>query len=63
MLLAAPYIGKRRWFPGYNLNYLFDMKKNPEEQYSVAERHPDIWKKMQEFLLEGQNTFEKKPVI
>ena len=60
MLLAAPYTGMRRWFPGYNLNYLFDMNKDPEEQYSVTERHPDIWKKMQEYLLEGQNTLEKQ---
>jgi arylsulfatase A len=59
MLLAAPYTGKRRWFPGYNLNYLFDMRVDPQEQYSMTEHYPEVWNEMQKYLATGQAEFSK----
>jgi arylsulfatase A len=59
MLLAAPYTGKRRWFPGYDLNYLFDMRVDPQEQYSMTEHYPEVWNKMQDYLAMGQAEFKK----
>lgn len=59
MLLAAPYRGIRRWFPDYDLDYLFDLDNDPEERYSVTERFPEVWHKMQNYLLVGQAEFDK----
>jgi hypothetical protein len=59
MLLAAPYRGIRRWFPDYDLDYLFDLDNDPEERYSVTERFPEVWHKMQNYLVIGQTEFDK----
>ena len=54
IVVRADYRNIERLLPDHGIQLLFDMRKDPAERYSLAERRPDKWREMQALLERGQ---------
>ena len=54
----ADYRNIERVLPEYDVRLLFDMRKNPEERYSLAAHRPDKWRELKAHLERGQRELE-----
>ena len=57
-VFLARYRGINRWLPKHDVRLLFNMLKDPFEQYSVVTSHEDIWQQMTTYLQEGVDELE-----
>ena len=53
MVVRAGYRDIQRRLPEHEVYLLFDMRTDPEERYSQAQRHPDKWQELQTLLDRG----------
>ncbi len=60
IVIRADYRNVERRLPDHDIRLLFDLRKDPGERYSVADRRPDKWAELQALLERGQR--ELRPV-
>ena len=58
IVVRADYRSIERVLPEHDVRLLFDMRKDPEERYSLAAHRPDKWQELQELLEHGQRELE-----
>ena len=58
IVVRADYRNIERVLPEHDVRLLFDMRKDPEERYSLAAHRPDKWQELQELLEHGQRELE-----
>ena len=58
MLVQARYRGIDRRLPEHDVLLLFDMRRDPQERYSMAAHRPDKWQALQAYLAQGQLELE-----
>ena len=58
MVVQASYRDIQRRLPEHNVLLLFDMRRDPQERYSMAAHRPDKWQELQAQLLRGQQELE-----
>ena len=58
MMIQARYRGIDRRLPDHDVMLLFDMRRDPQERYSMAAHRPDKWRELQELLARGQLELE-----
>lgn len=60
MVVQAGYRDIQRRLPEHNVLLLFDMRKDPQERYSLAAHRPDKWQELQAYLKRGQRELEAR---
>ena len=58
MVVRADYRNIERHLPEHDVLLLFDMRKDPQESYSLAAHRPDKWRELQALLESGQRKLE-----
>ena len=58
MVVRADYRNIERRLPEHDVLLLFDMRKDPQERYSLAAHRPDKWQELQALLQRGQRELE-----
>ena len=58
IVVRADYRNIERVLPEHDVQLLFDMRKDPEERYSLAAHRPDKWQELNAHLERGQRELE-----
>ena len=58
MVVQASYRDIQRRLPDHDVLLLFDMRRDPQERYSMAAHRPDKWQELQTHLERGQRELE-----
>ena len=58
MVVQASYRDIQRRLPEHDVLLLFDMRRDPQERYSMAAHRPDKWQELQAYLKRGQRELE-----
>ena len=58
IVVRADYRNIERHLPDHNVLLLFDMRKDPEERYSMAAHQPEKWQKLLALFERGQRELE-----
>ena len=58
MVVQASYRDIQRRLREHDVLLLFDMRKDPQERYSLAAHRPDKWQELQVYLKRGQRELE-----
>ena len=58
IVVRADYRNIERVLPEHDVRLLFDMRKDPEERYSLAAHRPDKWRELKAHLERGQRELE-----
>ena len=58
IVVRADYRNIERVLPEHDVQLLFDMRKDPEERYSLAAHRPDKWQELNVHLERGQRELE-----
>ena len=58
MVVQASYRDIQRRLPEHDVLLLFDMRRDPQERYSLAAHRPDKWQELQVYLKRGQRELE-----
>ncbi len=59
MVVQASYRDIQRRLPEHDVLLLFNMRRDPQERYSMAAKRPDKWQELQAHLLRGQQELEE----
>lgn len=59
MVVQASYRDVQRRLPDHDVLLLFDMRRDPQERYSMAAHRPDKWQELQAHLERGQRVLER----